>query len=360
MSKNKVLIIDDESSIREMLNEILSIEDYDVIAAANGQEALEILDYWVPDVILCDIMMPVMDGFLFYEIVNENKSLCAIPFVFLTAKRDHETMQECMLNGVDAFLSKPFKIEDLKKVLKNKIQRFVQIKNANTNLYTGEKKYFSHEVNTPLNGILGVVNLLLKNHDRLDKNEIVDFYNCIKISGERLNRTMQNLFLYQRIIENKFYFEEIESCNILSVFSKVTDNIFYIYETAPARISFEIESLDLKISSTYLSFILFELIDNALKFSGDNKVFISGNSFNNKYYEVVISDRGIGFSEEELKRIDAGKQFNREKREQQGLGLGLFLSKTITKKVNGVFSIVSEENVGTKIVLFFPLQDEDM
>lgn len=360
MNKNKVLIIDDESNIREIINEILILDNYDVISAANGQEGLDILDYWTPDIILCDIMMPVMDGFSFYEIVNEDKSLCAIPFIFLTAKRDSKTKKECMINGVDAFLSKPFKIDELKTVVRNKIDRFLKIKHANTNLYTGEKRYFSHEINTPLNGILGVINLLLKNHDSLDKNDIVGFYNCIKISGDRLHRTMQNLFLYQRIVENKFNLVDADSCNILSIFSKVIDTIFYNYDNGAERISYEIESLDLKVSDTYLAFVLFELIDNALKFSGNNKVFISGKAFNDKYYEVVIVDQGIGFSEEELKRIGAGQQFNREKREQQGLGLGLFLSKTIIKKMNGVFSIVSEENVGTKIVVFFPLQDENV
>ena len=115
MNKNKVLLIDDELNLRETINELLVFENYNVITAANGQEALEVLDDWTPDIIICDLMMPVMDGYLFHEIVKENKSLSAIPFIFLTAKKDKNTMQDCLLNGADAFLSKPFKIDELIK-----------------------------------------------------------------------------------------------------------------------------------------------------------------------------------------------------------------------------------------------------
>jgi len=311
MNKNKVLVIDDELYIRTVLSELLSFENYDVSAAANGQEALEILEDWTPDIIVCDLLMPVMDGYLFHEIVKENKSLCAIPFVFLTAKEENNTMQDCLLNGADAFLSKPFKIDELLKVLQNKVERFEKIKNAHTNLYSGKKKYFSHEVNISLNGILGSINLLLNNQDTLTKYEIAQFYDYIKISGERLDRTMQNVFLYQKIVENKLNFEEDSSCNVMDVFSKVKDKLIYTYDIKSSVISYTIVKLNLKISNDNLAFILFELMDNALKFSDAKQIIISGKKYNNIYYQLEIYDRGIGFHEEELKGIDAGIQFNR-------------------------------------------------
>ena len=83
---------------------------------------------------------------------------------------------------------------------------------------------------------------------------------------------------------------------------------------------------------------------------------IYGALFNDKYYELTIADFGIGFSEKQLKKINAAQQFNEDKREPHGLGLGLYLSKTLIKKAKGVFSIISEESKGTKISLFFPLK----
>ena len=100
------------------------------------------------------------------------------------------------------------------------------------------------------------------------------------------------------------------------------------------------------------------MLDNGLKFSlEDQRIEVSGKQFNDSYYELVIQDFGMGFTQEELKKIDATTQFNRDKNEQQGLGLGLYIVKAIVKKTGGTSSIVSKEGEGTTIKLFFPIQN---
>ncbi|MDI6031971.1 response regulator [Flavobacterium sp. LB2P84] len=357
MNKNKILLVDDELSLRETISELLNYQNYDVKMASNGQEALDLLEYWVPDLIICDIMMPVMDGNTFHEIIKDIHSLNSIPFIFLTAKKENNLMRKCLLDGADDFICKPFKIKELTSIIESKIERFEKIKNNHTNLYLGEKKYFLHEINTPLNGILGSIELLMINKENyLDRKEVLAFYESIKISGERLNRTMQNIILYQSLKNNSIKFNDNSSSEILNTFLNTKEKIFKIYEGQEKRISFEIDKAIIKFSQEHLQFIFFELIDNALKFSSDNKIIIvSGEQFNSEYYELVIRDFGIGLSEQELNKIGAHQQFNREKREQQGLGLGLFLSKIIIKKSEGVFTIVSKENEGTTIKIFLPL-----
>jgi two-component system sensor kinase len=357
----KILLVDDELNIRETTSEFLVFKNYDVKSVANGQEALELLDNWTPDLIVCDIMMPVMDGHQLHEIIKESKSLSAIPFIFLTAKKENNLMRKSMLDGVDDFISKPFKTKELLKIIETKIERFQKIKNVNNSLYVGENKYFLHEINTPLNGILGSIDLLLNHHANLEKEDVIPFYDAIKTSGERLNRTMQNLILYESLKNNKLNFLDDQHVEIVNTFLETKKKILETFKNQENRITSEIEEADVKISKKYLNFIFFELIDNALKFSSeDSIVTVSGKKFNNTYYELVISDYGIGFTEKELKKINAAQQFNRDKIEQQGLGLGLYLSKTIIKKANGVFSIVSEENKGTKISLFLPLFSEQI
>lgn len=356
MNKNKILLIDDELNIRTTITELLIFQNYDVKNASNGQEALDVLEYWIPDLIICDIMMPIMDGNMLHNIVKENQSLGPIPFIFLTAKKGNNLMRKCLLDGVDYFLSKPFKIDELTKIIKVKIDRFEKMKNSCNNLYIGEKKHFLHEINTPLNGILGSIDILIENEHELDKNEIETFYDAIKLSGERLNRTMQNLILYQNLKNNLLQFNYTSKIEISKSFLNVKKKLFQIHGNQEKRISFEIDRADIIISEKYLNFILFELVDNALKFSPSSKIIcVSGERYNDSYYELVIRDFGIGFSEEELKKIGVAQQFNREEREQQGLGLGLFLSKIIIKKSKGVFTIISKANEGTRIKIFLPL-----
>ncbi|MFV5693034.1 response regulator [Flavobacterium sp. LT1R49] len=356
MNKNKILIVDDELNIRDTITELLVCQNYDVKAACNGQEALSLLEYWTPDLIVCDIMMPVMDGSALHEIIKESPSLSAIPFVFLTAKSENNLMRKCLLQGADDFLSKPFKINELISIIETKIARFEKIKNAHHNLYSGKKNTFQHEINTPLHGILGFTNLLIKDEGKFEKKLIHEFYESIKISGERLDRTLQNIILYQNLKDNSLEFNDTSSAEILKIFLKAKAKLSRIYENQETRISFEVDKATIGMSEKYLHFILFELLDNALKFSSSSKmILVSGERFNDEYYELVIRDFGIGFSEDELKKIGASQQFNREKREQQGLGLGLFLSKMIIKQTKGVFTIVSKVNEGTCIKLFLPL-----
>jgi two-component system sensor histidine kinase/response regulator len=356
MSNNKILLVDDELNIRETISELLVFKKFDVKTAANGQDALDLLDYWTPDLIICDIMMPVMDGNEFHRIVQENHSLSPIPFVFLTAKNEDNLMRKCLLDGADDFLSKPFRINELITIVESKITRFEKIKNAHNNLYCGPKTSFLHEINTPLNGILGLTELLIDKEEDFEKNEIQRVYESIKISGERLNRTLQNLILYQNLINNTLEFKDTASTEISKNWLDVKTKIFQIYEQQEKRIRYNVDEANVKISEKYLQFILFELIDNALKFSPKSKfISLTGKRYNDEYYELVIKDFGIGFSEEELKKIGAGQQFNRDKKEQQGLGLGLFLSKIIIKEIKGVFSIISNLDEGTSIRIFFPM-----
>lgn len=356
MNNNKILLVDDELNIRETITELLIFKNYDVKTAANGQDALDILEYWTPDLIICDIMMPVMDGNVFHEIVKENQSLNSIPFIFLTAKNEINLMRKCMLDGADDFLSKPFKINELIEVIKTKIERFEKIKNAHNNLYSGKKTLFLQEINTPLNEILELTELLIEEEEKFEKKQIHEFYGSIKVSGERLNRTMQNLVFYQNLKDNSLEFNDGASTEIFKNWLKVKTKLLQIYENQQKRIQIKIDEAKIAINEEYLHFILFELIDNAFKFSPKSKVIsVTGEYYNDDFYELVIRDFGIGFKEDELKKIGAAQQFKRKRREQQGLGLGLYLSKIIIKKVKGVFSITSNVKRGTTITIFLPL-----
>jgi len=356
MNKKKILLVDDELSLIDTLAELLKLNGYTVKNAANGHEALKILDYWTPDLIISDIMMPIMDGNSFYEIVKDSNMLSQIPFVFLTAKNDEEVREKCILDGVDHFVSKPFKAANLIKIIEAKIERFEKVKNAYNTVNSSNNRYFLHEINTPLHGILGAINLLIKHTYSFKHNEIELFYNAIKTSAERLNRTLKNSILYSNLKNNELIFLDDSSSEISQEFSQVYHKISNSDLDEAKRIDFNVEKSNLKIREEFLQFILFELIDNALKFSAINKkVIVCGKKYSTEYYTLTIQDYGLGFTEKEIKEINVNKQFNRDKREQQGLGLGLFISKTFIKKIKGVFSIVSQKDVGTTITMYIPI-----
>ncbi|MEO1401142.1 MAG: response regulator [Cyanobacteria bacterium J06635_1] len=110
---NKILVIEDEAQVRENIREILELNDYTVLSADNGQAGLQVAQTQLPDLVLCDVMMPVMDGYGVLESLRQTTQTATIPFVFLTAKADRANLRQGMNLGADDYLTKPFETREL-------------------------------------------------------------------------------------------------------------------------------------------------------------------------------------------------------------------------------------------------------
>jgi DNA-binding response OmpR family regulator len=108
-----ILIVEDEPSIRENLAEILHFSGYTTITAEDGLVAEKVLSEVMPDLILCDVMMPNRDGFELLESVRQHADLFDVPFILLTARSDPKDMRKGMNLGADDYLIKPFEIGEL-------------------------------------------------------------------------------------------------------------------------------------------------------------------------------------------------------------------------------------------------------
>lgn len=104
----KILLIEDNKDIRENMAEILELAGYDVVAAENGKSGISSALNDKPDLILCDIMMPVLDGYGVLHMLQKNAQLQTIPFIFLTAKSEQMEVRKGMGMGADDYITKPF------------------------------------------------------------------------------------------------------------------------------------------------------------------------------------------------------------------------------------------------------------
>ena len=106
--KNKILIVEDNNDVRENLSELLTLSGYDTIVATNGKEGVEAAQSQLPDLILCDIMMPEMDGYTVLRILSKSEPTASIPFLFLSAKTELTDVRRGMTLGADDYITKPF------------------------------------------------------------------------------------------------------------------------------------------------------------------------------------------------------------------------------------------------------------
>lgn len=101
-----ILLIEDNLHVRENTTEILELAGYKVITACNGNEGVKLAENNIPDLIICDIMMPELDGYGVLNILKKNAATATIPFIFLSAKEENTDFQKS--RGADAYLTKPF------------------------------------------------------------------------------------------------------------------------------------------------------------------------------------------------------------------------------------------------------------
>lgn len=110
---SKILIIEDDATIRGNTAELLQLEGYVVSSASDGKKGLEKIKHAPPDLILCDLLMPEMDGYALLKYLGKQPELKGIPFVFFSAKSDKADIGSGLSAGADDYLVKPFELEEL-------------------------------------------------------------------------------------------------------------------------------------------------------------------------------------------------------------------------------------------------------
>ncbi|WP_035564599.1 response regulator [Hymenobacter sp. IS2118] len=123
-----ILLIEDDEIIRENTAELLEMAGYAVLTAENGQLGVAQALATKPDLVVCDIMMPVLDGYGVLQIFNQNKHLAGVPFIFLTAKTERTDLRRGMALGADDYLTKPFDKAELLSAIGGRLNRFQHLK----------------------------------------------------------------------------------------------------------------------------------------------------------------------------------------------------------------------------------------
>lgn len=161
-----ILLIEDNLELRENTAEILELSGYKVLTAENGKMGVELAQSKAPDIIICDIMMPVLDGFGVLHILSRKVETAAIPFIFLTAKSEKSDIRSGMKLGADDYITKPFEELDLLETIERRIKRVENI-----------RKIHHSEPAEKLTGFFNQAKGIKKLESLSDEREVVNYQN---------------------------------------------------------------------------------------------------------------------------------------------------------------------------------------
>lgn len=131
-TQNKLLLIDDDPNLILLVKDYLEFRGYEVLTAENGREGLQILEDHTPDMIICDVMMPEMDGYTFVEQVRQNPRTDWIPILFLSAKGQSQDRVRGLNIGADVYMVKPFEPEELVAQVESSLKQANRLIKHNT------------------------------------------------------------------------------------------------------------------------------------------------------------------------------------------------------------------------------------
>ena len=374
MSQFSILVVDDVPDNFDVIETLLSEQDYQLHYAASGQDALSSLDLFQPDIILLDVMMPGIDGIEVCRRIKANSKWQAVPIIMVTALSSKSDLANCINAGADDFISKPVNgielrarvhsmlrikqqydsIQTLSRIQENTISF---LENNLDELRGNLASSLSHELNTPLNGILGTIGLLKDDIEDIDIDEIRELLGWADQSARRLEKLTKKFLMY------------LELELLASRQHKITSNQTKFSTSALASalksqaeslkrgkdLILAIEETEVSILERFLSTVFYELVDNALKFSNpDTPIKVTAQVVGNNL-NLSVHDLGRGMNEEQIAKIGAFMQFERKIYEQQGLGIGLKIVSKIVELAGGEIAINSVYHQETTVNISLPI-----
>lgn len=354
-----VLVIDDDRPILEIYAMALAEQGYRVVTAASGAEGLELARRHLPDLILCDINMPGMDGRAVLQAVRSDPDLGARQFVFMTGNTSDVTPRRGMELGADDFLVKPFSLQDLTRSVRARLDRASVHWRVEDRIVAGLRadlhSALPHEFFTPLNGILGLVEVLRGDLDQLRREEVVELLDAIEESGWRLHRSLRN-YLLLIDLQSEAKAEHPHFLSGPALESAVQAGVASALRRRPRADDVRIEVADVAVGvvASDLTIITEELVDNACRFSRQGtevRVTLGADGV------LTVADHGRGMTQKQIARIGAFQGLDRARMEQEGLGLGLFLIQELAKHCDATLDIESNEGDGTRVRVGFRTLD---
>ncbi len=386
---NRVVVVDDDVTILSLLKLSLENEGYEVVPAENGMEALKKIRRDPPDLVLADIMMPVLDGLKLCRLIKGDPQLKKVYIILLTARTSSQDKIEGLSSGADDYITKPFQrgellarvkaglrtrqmqaqlerknleLEKALQLLQKTQEKLIQSKKLEAIAYLAAG--VAHEVNNPLSVIRGhaqYLQLLIDEED-INREELVENLKAISEGTTRCQDIVEKLQHYARPVESPFAPVDIhplieETADLLGAALKENEVDLRLSLKSPHSI---IMGAPLQIQQVFLN-----LITNALKSMeespGKTLEMLTEYVVTDHMIKLQVCDTGKGIKQENLDKIfepfftTSYEDAKSGDRNSVRVGMGLSIIQQIVAIHNGSIAVESKEGRGTTFSIVFPL-----
>ncbi len=346
---HKILVIEDEQPVRSNILKILGFEKLEAIGAEDGLAGLAAAKEHLPDLIICDIMMPGLDGYEVRNALFQGPDTAMIPFIFLTAKADKVDVRLGMNLGADDYITKPFTRDELLEAV------FVRLDKQSARQRQMQEKMdrFRGHITTslptdllmPLNQIQSVLKMLLNTENvgnPADSSNVQEAY----AASLHLERQLQNFLLYallETTVQNPEKVEALRgrcTTESKSILTETAQEIAKQYGRE-TDLKLDLEEAKISILEANLAKIAEEIIDNAFKFSSLGTTVLVKGSVTQNQFILDIFDQGAGLTQLQISELGAYVRFGTKINSRGGAGLGLSIAKCLVELHEGQLSIES-------------------
>jgi len=358
-----ILCVDDEPIIRELCVNVL--DDYHVLLAKDGLEALKILETITVDIVLSDVMMPNLDGLELLRKIKELQPDQAV--ILMTGYSDKELILRALKAGADDFINKPINILQLSTTVE-KVSEKQKIRQELTNLKrTDQLKsdflgLISHKLKTPATAISLFIQNIAEGVESPNDANFKQMVAMVQAETVHLEQLIQDLLYFSdaTLQEEALTLEPID-------LGAIVERVVFALQPAALQQQIDLESTivpplptePLMLNLQRITFAVRSLLDNAIKFTPKGgSVNIEG-KMEAKQVKLLIKDTGVGIAQQELAKIfNKFYQVDPEHTGQvRGFGLGLYYARDFIRNMGGQLYIESQPDQGTVATIEFPLPD---
>lgn len=375
-----LLIIDDLEDNRTLLRADLEDElpGIQIDEAASGAEGVRMIEENNYTIVICDVLMPQVDGFSVLAKVREMPSSNGIPFLFLSALKQPDTIRQGLALGAVDFLVKPYDLDELV----NKVRNLSRIRQLQVDLKQSQKQLMetnihlqqmnedknrimqivSHDLRSPLSGIKGLAKILQTEDDAGDPDTVREFAAMIADTADTLTRLVNDLLNVTRIEAGAQIELQPVTCNLNDLLLSCINMFSKLAEKKSIRLEYNNLSRDTSafIDQPKITQVVNNLLSNAVKFTHAGGTILivlrDDPAAPSTGFQLSIRDSGIGIPIDQLpylfEKFSEGRRSGTNN--ERGVGLGLPIVHSFVKLHGGTVKIQSEEGRGTTVEVTLP------